>query len=408
MAEPGIEFDHIWKKFRLGELHDSLRDLIPAMTRRLVKRSPSAEDRDLKQREFWALSDVSFDVRPGEALGIIGPNGAGKSTILKTLNRIIRPTRGYCEVRGRAGSLIEVSAGFHQDLTGGQNVFLQGAMMGMKRREIERKFDEIVAFSGVEEFIDTPVKRYSSGMNARLGFSIACHLDPDVLIIDEVLAVGDIAFQERAFGRIHDMVKSGIPVVIVSHQLDRIATLCTKAILLNKGKVAKEGTSEECITAYVTATAIESAERHADAPVHIETLEILTPTPVQSGQRVVCLVRGVVEPGAENRWDPFGVRVRSAQTGHVLYGTTGASLGLKCPGPGPFETELQLQVNVSPGIYALETSVRDLNAPGSEIPGPFAYLQVVKGSDFEGTVQMSASARVSASGPVRAEVLTGR
>jgi lipopolysaccharide transport system ATP-binding protein len=225
MAEPGIVFDQVWKKFKRGEMYDSLRDLIPAVTRRLLSRGQPADA--LQQREFWALRDVGFEVRPGEALGIIGANGAGKSTTLKILNRILRPTRGHVEVRGRAGALIEISAGFHQDLTGRENVFLQGAIMGMPKEEIIRKFDEIVEFAGIAEFIDTPVKRYSSGMNARLGFAIAAHLDPDVLIIDEVLSVGDLSFQNRAFGRIQDLVRSGIPVVIVSHQLDRVAALCT-------------------------------------------------------------------------------------------------------------------------------------------------------------------------------------
>src|SRR5213082_2142763 len=193
-----VVFEGIWKKFRRGERHDSLRDLVPALARGLARRRRPL---DLAEQEFWAVRDVSFEVGAGEALGIIGPNGAGKSTILKLLTKILRPTRGRVEMRGRVGALIEVAAGFHPDLTGRENVFLQGAVMGMKRAEIQMRFDEIVDFAGVSEFIDTPVKRYSSGMNARLGFSIAAHLMPDVLIIDEVLSVGDMAFQERCFER---------------------------------------------------------------------------------------------------------------------------------------------------------------------------------------------------------------
>ncbi len=167
---------------------------------------------DLEAEEFWALRDVSFEVRRGEAIGIIGPNGAGKSTTLKLLNRILRPTKGSCWLRGRVGALIEVAAGFHPDLTGRENVFLQGAIMGMRRAEIATKLDEIVEFAGVAEFVDTPVKRYSSGMNARLGFSIAAHLEPDVLIIDEVLSVGDAAFQRRCMERMENSDAQGSPL----------------------------------------------------------------------------------------------------------------------------------------------------------------------------------------------------
>src|SRR5512135_308027 len=195
-----IRLNGIWKRFKRGQIHDSLRDLIPALTRRLLPRQ--RDPGYLEENEFWALQDLSFEVLPGQTLGIIGGNGAGKSTTLKVLTRILRPTYGTVEVQGRIGSLIEISAGFHQDLTGRENIFLQGSIMGMPQELIRRKFDQIVEFSGIAEFLDTPVKRYSSGMSARLGFSIAAHLDPEVLIIDEVLAVGDFRFQERAFARI--------------------------------------------------------------------------------------------------------------------------------------------------------------------------------------------------------------
>ncbi len=249
MARPAVVFDGVWKKFRRGERHDSLRDLIPAATARLLGRSrPSAGD--LNDKEFWAVHDVSFEVGPGEALGIIGPNGAGKSTILKLLCRILRPTRGTCEVRGRAGALIEVAAGFHPDLTGRENVFLQGAIMGMKRGDISRKFDEIVEFAGVSEFIDTQVKRYSSGMNARLGFSIAAHLDPDVLLIDEVLSVGDAAFQDRCVERMRELIARGIPVVFISHNLPAVLELCTRAIVVDHGTVKFDGDPAAAIQEY--------------------------------------------------------------------------------------------------------------------------------------------------------------
>ena len=219
---PGrMVFDRVWKKFNRGSMHDSLRDLIPAAASRLLGRGPKATD--LGSGDFWAVRDLSFEVLPGQCLGVIGPNGSGKSTTLKLLTRIYAPTLGHAAITGRVGTLIEVSAGFHGDLSGRENVFLQGAIMGMRTRDIARRFDEIVEFSGISEFIDTQVKRYSSGMNARLGFAIAAHLEPDVLVIDEVLAVGDLSFQQRAFGRIKEMTRSGIPVIMVSHQLDRVA-----------------------------------------------------------------------------------------------------------------------------------------------------------------------------------------
>jgi ABC-type polysaccharide/polyol phosphate transport system ATPase subunit len=387
MATPGIIFDQVWKKFRRGEVHDSLRDLLPALARRLVGRAPAA-DLGLHQREFWALSDVSFEVVPGQALGILGANGAGKSTVLKVLNGILRPTRGYCELRGRAGSLIEISAGFHQDLTGRQNVFLQGSIMGMRAAEIARKFDDIVDFSGIGDAIDTPVKRYSSGMNARLGFSIAAHLDPDVLIIDEVLAVGDLSFQDRAFGRIQELVKSGIPVVLVSHQLERLSTLCTHALLLEKGRVVKRGTPEECIAEYATAMVGEVGASE-DGPVRIERLSIVSDLPIQSGDRLRFRVRGVVDDARGHSLDPLHVRVRSARTGKVIFGALGMNCGLDCPPPGEFEVEVELQFNVAPGIYIVETSVHDRARKKDVQRGPLAHIQVAAGTTFSGSVQLN-------------------
>ena len=249
MSAP-VVFDRVWKKFRRGERHDSLRDLLPALVKRPFRRAAAQA---LTSEEFWALEDVSFETAAGEALGIIGPNGAGKSTALKLLTKILRPTRGQAAVRGRVGPLIEVAAGFHPDLTGRENVYLQGAIMHMKRAEIARKFDEIVEFAGLAPFIDTPVKRYSSGMNARLGFSIAAHLEPQVLLIDEVLAVGDMGFQQRCIERMHTFKRQGVAIVFVSHNLQAVATLCEKAVYLQRG-VRAQGPSAEVIEQYVRAT----------------------------------------------------------------------------------------------------------------------------------------------------------
>ena len=235
MPHPVVVFEGVSKKFRRGERHTSLRDLVPALVRSTLgaRRQPA-----LHQDEFWALRDVSFEVEPGKALGIIGPNGAGKSTTLKILTRILKPTTGHSSTTGRVGALIEVASGFHPDLSGRENVFLQGAIMGMKRAEIERRFDQIVEFAGLPEYMDTPVKRYSSCMNARLGFSIAAHLNPQVLIIDEVLSVGDMAFQQKCFDRMLDFKRQGVAIVLVSHNLQAVAALCDSALYLDHRMIA--------------------------------------------------------------------------------------------------------------------------------------------------------------------------
>ena len=236
MNEPAVVFDKVWKKFRRGERHDSLRDAITTFVKAPFKARPAVDA--LEDQEFWALRDVSFEVKPGEALGIIGPNGAGKSTALKLLTKILKPNLGSCSVRGRVGALIEISAGFHPDLTGRENLYLQGAILGMTRPEVARKMDAIIDFAGIRPFIDTPIKRYSSGMNARLGFAIAAHVEPDVLLIDEVLAVGDFVFQQKCFARLAEFRQSGAAIVFVSHNMQAIVSLCDRALLLRPGRSA--------------------------------------------------------------------------------------------------------------------------------------------------------------------------
>ncbi len=248
MSDIAVRMDHVSKKFHKGEIHNSLRDLIPALARRFVGRTPSQAD---LRRDFWALKDISFDVPQGEAFGIIGPNGAGKSTMLKLLSRIMKPTTGTFEVHGRLSALIEVAAGFHPDLTGRENVMLSGAIYGMSKQETVSKFDEIVAFSGLEEFIDTPVKRYSSGMYARLGFSVAAHVNPDVLIVDEVLSIGDYAFQKRCMDKMHEITRSGATVLFVSHNLKAMTEFCERCLLLDHGRMVSIGPAEDVVSAYI-------------------------------------------------------------------------------------------------------------------------------------------------------------
>lgn len=351
MSEGLIEFQHVWKKFRRGEFHDSLRDLVPAVASRWF----GGRGREaLERREFWAVQDVSFSVRPGEALGIIGPNGAGKSTILKLLTRILRPTRGRCGIRGRVGTLIEIAAGFHQDLTGAENIFLQGCIMGMTRREITARFDDIVEFSELADFIETPVKRYSSGMNARLGFAIAAHMSPDVLVVDEVLAVGDWRFQRKAFDRIGEMVRRGLPVVVVSHQLDRIASLCTHCLLLDRGQVVKRGQPDECISQYVT-TGIE-AQRHnpADLPFRVNAVDIEPKGPLRSGDWLTVRLHGEVPAGA-GPYHRLGVRVRSLQNAQVVFTLDLTTHEARLSEPGTFDATVELQMNTGRGYFSIET-----------------------------------------------------
>ena len=233
------------KRYRIGELQASygtLRDSLAAAFRRESRRP---------REEIWALRDVSFEVQEGEVLGLIGHNGAGKSTVLKLLTRITSPTTGRAEIRGRVGSLLEVGTGFHPELTGRENVFLNGAVLGMRRREVQRKFDDIVEFSGIGRFLDTPVKRYSSGMYVRLAFSVAAHLEPEVLLVDEVLAVGDAEFQRRCLGRMEDIGESGRTVLFVSHNMQAMTQLCDRAILLDRGSIVADGPSSEVVAGYL-------------------------------------------------------------------------------------------------------------------------------------------------------------
>jgi lipopolysaccharide transport system ATP-binding protein len=240
--------DGVSKRFRKGEIADSLRDALPALAAKLIGRSNRGV---LGRREFWALKDVSLSVRRGEALGIIGHNGAGKSTILKILSHLLKPTQGTIEVNGSLSALIEIGAGFHPDLTGRDNIYLNGAILGLSRAEVSRKFDQIVEFSGLAEFLDMPVKRYSTGMYARLGFAIAAHVDPDILIVDEVLSVGDYLFQKRCMERMQEVVRRGSTIVFVSHNLDAIARFCSRVILLDHGRVVAEGEPNEIIATYM-------------------------------------------------------------------------------------------------------------------------------------------------------------
>lgn len=384
---PSLVFDGVWKRFRRGQIHDSLRDLVPAMFRRIVGRGPGDH---VESRYFWALRDLSFEVMPGEVLGIIGGNGAGKSTTLKLLTKILEPTAGLVRTNGKIGALIEVSGGFHQDLTGRQNVFLQGAIMGMRKAEIQRKFDEIVEFSGIGDFIDTPVKRYSSGMNARLGFSIAAHLEPDILIIDEVLAVGDAEFQAKAFGRVQGMAKGGAPVVLVSHQLDRIAELCTKAILLEKGAVRTSGTAKHCIDEYLHGLNLNRREALVtDARIQFHGIVARDGLAVFSGEQMTVVVHGTADVNDPPRaWTP-AFRIVDPKTGHDVHSVTGFQRGIPLPVRGEFEYELTLQMNVPPGVYDAQAFIWDSETNRHVTSSERLEIEVFEKMQFYGGTQMN-------------------
>ncbi len=260
MAKTAIRVEAIGKRYRLAHGQErsryrTLRDSIASFVTAPLRKRGTVE-------EFWALNDVSFEIEPGEVIGIIGRNGAGKSTLLKILSRITKPTKGRVEINGRVGSLLEVGNGFHPELTGRENVYLNGSILGMSRIEIERKFDEIVAFAEVEKFLDTPVKRYSSGMYVRLAFAVAAHLEPEILIVDEVLSVGDTAFQQKCLGKIGDVAKGGRTVLFVSHNLQAVSTLCSKAFMLRSGKLCLEGKPRHVVQSYLESTVDETANTH--------------------------------------------------------------------------------------------------------------------------------------------------
>ncbi|MBW6474089.1 MAG: ABC transporter ATP-binding protein [Anaerolineaceae bacterium] len=259
MTDIAIHVDQLSKKYKLGAMYerqDTLRDFLVSMVRSPFRKRPVSDNQIL-----WALKDISFDIERGSVIGIVGRNGAGKSTLLKVLSRVTDPTSGIGEIRGRVGSLLEVGTGFHPELTGRENIYLNGAILGMKRTEIEKKFDEIVDFSEVAKFIDTPVKRYSSGMYLRLAFAVAAHLEPDILVVDEVLAVGDAEFQRKCLGKMSDVAEQGRTVLFVSHNMSAILRLTTETLVMEKGRIVKRAPSNEAVDYYLSSGFAETGER---------------------------------------------------------------------------------------------------------------------------------------------------
>ncbi len=289
MGDIAIRVEELGKQYRIGkrEKYQTLRDTlasaftVPFRKAGMLLRG-EGEDAGESDPTIWALKDISFEVQRGEVIGVIGGNGAGKSTLLKILSRITEPTTGFAEIHGQVASLLEVGTGFHPELTGRENIYLNGAILGMKRAEIERKFDEIVAFSEVERFIDTTVKHYSSGMYLRLAFAVAAHLEPEILIVDEVLAVGDAAFQKKCLGKMGDVAKEGRTVLFVSHNMAAISSLCTCAMLLDSGRLKVSGTPQSVIEEYLAKTRndagvplSERKDRTGDGRVRFTNVSVL-------------------------------------------------------------------------------------------------------------------------------------
>lgn len=323
-----ISVSSLSKRYRLHHQaspgSDSFRDALTHAARRWLsagQRRGDGGERAGDEEEFWALKDISFEVEAGERLGIIGRNGSGKSTLLKLLSRITAPTEGCIEIRGRVSSLLEVGTGFHPELTGRENIFLNGSILGMSRLDVRRKFDQIVEFAEVERFLDTPVKRYSSGMYVRLAFAVAAHLEPDVLIVDEVLAVGDMAFQRKCLDRMDDVGKSGRTVLFVTHNMDAMTALCSKGIVLEGGRLVFAGTADDTRTSYMAAMELAeySVERHSGRggsggaridKVWLDGSADQANLPMISGEGLQICLKASVDPSLVGRSDlevAFGV-----------------------------------------------------------------------------------------------------
>ncbi|MEO8378506.1 MAG: ABC transporter ATP-binding protein [Acidobacteriota bacterium] len=395
MSSNAVVVEGLSKRYRIGAAHTdytTLRDRLAGMFRRMGR---------AEKREIWALRDVNLEIPQGEALGLIGHNGAGKSTLLKILSRITEPTEGRALLHGRVASLLEVGTGFHPELTGRENIFLNGAILGMTRAEIRKNFDAIVAFSEVEKFLDTPVKHYSSGMYVRLAFAVAAHLTPEILLVDEVLAVGDIEFQRRCLGRMNEVARSGRTVVFVSHNLDSIERLCTKAVLMRRGTVEIFGPTRDVVAAYLARTERSAiidltafSGRSGEGRAQIMGVELLS----ADGQQLLdsipfgesFRVRMHYEAKERLSGASFGFGLLS-EKGARIFITESFELGITYdlePGTGKVECEIH-SPNVVPGVYRLELWLSDI--PGVRATDHLASVGEIEVTPGEADVRSIAT-----------------
>jgi lipopolysaccharide transport system ATP-binding protein len=397
-----IRIEHVGKRYRIGSRRQKYRTLretvaaaVQAPFRPLVRRfrgRPAPPRTDT----LWALNDVSLSIRPGEVVGLIGRNGAGKTTLLKVLSRITEPTRGRVRFRGRIGSLLEVGTGFHPELTGRENIYLNGAILGMRRAEIDRKFDEIVAFADTEAFLDTPVKHYSSGMHVRLAFAVAAHLEPEILLIDEVLAVGDVSFQQKCLGKMGAVARAGRTVIFVSHNMAAVSSLCSRAVLLTSGRVAADGSVGDVMHRYlaetqraITVPLAQRNDRQGDGRLRFSGLTYLD----ERGRSVATAVSGKPLTVALDYATSDGRPVREVDVDVAFYGVMGQLLFVckaqwsrgrfaTLPGQGRIHCHIS-RFPLSPAIYRVKlwSDVNRLLADRLEDAGTL----VVEAGDFFGT-----------------------
>ena len=398
MSKPVITVENLSKSYLVGheatqaERYTALRDMIARETRNFVRKaSDMLHGRQIVQgdeiEEFWALRDVSFEVRQGEILGIIGSNGAGKSTLLKILSRVTEPTRGEVRIKGRVTCLLEVGTGFHPELTGRENIFLNGAILGMARAEIRKKFDEIVAFAGVDKFIDTPIKRYSSGMYVRLAFAVAAHLEPDILVVDEVLAVGDAEFQKKCLGKMDEVSRrQGRTVLFVSHNMGAINSLCPNAIWLHNGSICDRGSSGMIVNAYLTQRARSQEQvlalpppQNSESIIHLKNLEWLCPLPLQHGASVKARIHFSTRTPVNDILVGIGFSTidgRRLLTYDSDFGGCRPSLNK----PGNHFVDVNIDtLPLAPNVYSLDIGVQSSDPPALHYIGDRVWLDVVPG-----------------------------
>jgi lipopolysaccharide transport system ATP-binding protein len=368
MSDTAIRIDNLSKRYRIGtaQAYDTLRDLIAENVKRLVRRGagPAANN------HIWALKDIALEVPAGEILGVIGHNGAGKSTLLKILSRITRPTQGRLEINGRVASLLEVGTGFHPELTGRENIYMNAAILGMSRQEIRRKLDEIVAFAELEQFIDTPVKRYSSGMYMRLGFSIAAHLEAEILVVDEVLAVGDMAFQRKSLGKMEDVTKQGRTVLFVSHNLASVRTLCNRVLWLENGRSKMLGDTDAVVNAYVQGLQGENPhllqfEPNPDLRIQLLQVAIVDDDPKRDGLEIAFdyEVRVPLDDVM------LTVEIRNADDVSVYYANDDSLIDARKRQPGHHRTVLHVPSGLlAPGPYSVAFGFWQPGHPPEDFP----------------------------------------